>query len=62
MWRESSIIDVYDINSYSYRFSFYLTDIKNLKMSDFILNNDRAFVLTGKYLSSFKLIHNFYSN
>jgi hypothetical protein len=62
MWRESSIIDVYDINSYSYRFSFYLTDIKNLKMSDFILNNDRAFVLTGKYLSSFKLTHDFYSN
>lgn len=60
MWDESSIIDVYDLNNFSYRFSFYLTDIKSIKLSDFIPSDSKMFMLSGRYLSSFKLSGDFY--
>lgn len=61
MWDEASIIDVYNIVSNTYEFSFYLTNIKNNKMTDFVINRDRVFVITGQFLSTYKLKENFYS-
>ena len=60
MWDEASIIDVYNIISNTYEFSFYLTNIKNNKMTDFVINGKSAYVITGQFLSSYKLKNSFY--
>ncbi|MCK8141447.1 hypothetical protein MW871_06025 [Flavobacterium sp. I-SCBP12n] len=60
LWDEASIIDVYDITSNTYSFSFYIYNTKEFKMSDFIITNDRGYALAGQYLTSYKLRHDFY--
>jgi hypothetical protein len=60
LWDEASIIDVYDITSNTYAFSFYIYNTKEFKMSDFIVTNDKAYSIAGQYLTSYTLRDNFY--
>ena len=60
MWDRASIIDVYNFNTGTYQFSFYLTNILNQKMSDFLITNIKAYTINGQYLSSFELKKDFY--
>ena len=60
LWDEASIIDVYDITSNTYAFSFYIYNTKEFKMSDFIVTNDKAYAIAGNYLTSYILRDNFY--
>ena len=61
MWDRASIIDVYNFNEGRYKFSFYLTNVLNQKMSDFLLTNTSAYTINGQYLSSYALTNDFYN-
>lgn len=60
MWKQASIIDVYDLVKNTYAFSFYIYDKGGEKMSEFIISNDLVIVLTGKYLTISKLRSDYY--
>lgn len=47
MWKEASIIDVYDYNKKEYKFSFYAYDYKKDKVKEFALNDNYFFGLVG---------------
>ena len=61
MWNRASIVDVYSFNRDRYEFSFYLSNIKESKMSDFIVNDDKLYAVCGNYLSVYRLDHDFYT-
>lgn len=61
MWDSASIVDVYSFNRDRYEFSIYLTNIKEFKMSDFIVNDDKLYAICGNYLSVYRLDHDFYT-
>ncbi|MFP5439044.1 MAG: DoxX family protein [Bacteroidia bacterium] len=52
-WKRSSIIDVYDLTTTEYRFSFYLPHREKQKMYDFRLTNDFLISLTGNHIYAF---------
>lgn len=55
MWEEASIIDVYNILTKAYLFSFYLYDKEGKKISDFIVDNGKIYTLAGKTLTVYNL-------
>ncbi|MFD2938481.1 MauE/DoxX family redox-associated membrane protein [Flavobacterium sp.] len=55
MWKEASIIDIYDLNTNSYKGSFYIYHIKNEKLKSFFVHNDNFYGIIGKYLVHYKL-------
>lgn len=61
MWNRASIVDVYNFKRDRYEFSFYLSNIKEFKMSDFIVNNEKLYAICGNYLSVYRLDHDFYT-
>lgn len=61
MWNRASIVDVYSFNRDRYEFSIYLTHIKESKMSDFIVNDDKLYAICGNYLSVYRLNQDFYT-
>lgn len=56
MWKQASIIDVYDISTQKYVLSFYLYNREGAKMRDFIVTNDRIYVLVDNYIVSYSLM------
>lgn len=62
IWNKASIIDTYNINTGAYEFSFYLTNIKDIKMSDFIVTNEKIYIICGQHLAYFDLKKGFYKN
>lgn len=50
MWKQASIIDVYDYNNSEYKYSFYAYDHQKDKMNDFALNDTYFFGLVGNSL------------
>lgn len=62
MWKNSSVIDVYDLNDTTYRFSFYVNDYKGKKLSAFAMNDTHFFAMLGTHLISYKLGQLFYEN
>lgn len=55
MWDVASIIDVYDIESRTYQFSFYVSDKDHKKMSDFKVSNGILIGIMGNYLFTYQL-------
>lgn len=55
MWDVASIIDVYDIESRTYQFSFYVSDIDHKKMTDFEVSNGVLVGITGNNLFTYQL-------
>ncbi|MEE1896978.1 MauE/DoxX family redox-associated membrane protein [Flavobacterium rakeshii] len=47
MWRQASIIDVYDLSDNSYRLSFYVYDEGRKKLRDFRVNQNALYALVG---------------
>lgn len=62
MWQKSSVIDVYNLSSGAYVFSFYLHNKNGLKLSDYKVNNDLLVSITGNYLSIYKIETLYYEN
>ena len=55
MWDVASIIDVYDIESRTYQFSFYVSDKDHKKMTDFQVSNGILVGIMGNTLFSYQL-------
>lgn len=55
LWRQASIIDVYDINNNTYILSFALYNINNKKLQSFIVNDTHLYALIQDELVVFKL-------
>lgn len=54
MWKNNSIIDVYDLRDYSYHFSFYLQHHSGHYLRDFQVYRNQLFVLSDHNLISYK--------
>lgn len=55
MWDEASIIDIYNLASNTYQFSFYLYDKEQQKISEFVTDSGHVYSLAGKTLSVYKI-------
>ena len=61
-WKNSSVIDVYNITDNTYRFSFYIPDVKGKKMSGFTINDTHFFALVDTQLVAYKIGKIFHEN
>jgi uncharacterized membrane protein YphA (DoxX/SURF4 family) len=59
MWKQASIVDVYDIRKNTYLSSIYIYNAGSLKMNDMIADNSNLYVLLGYHLHKYKLGTNF---
>lgn len=55
MWKEASIIDIYDLNTQSYQGSFYIYNIKREKLKNFFVRDNNFYGFIGQYLVHYKL-------
>jgi uncharacterized membrane protein YphA (DoxX/SURF4 family) len=55
MWKEASIIDVYDLSKNSYLFSFCIYDIEGKKMRSFVVQKDKLYALIGNHIIGYNL-------
>jgi len=55
MWEKASIIDVYDLNSRTYQFSFYVYNVGRAKARSFIVNEGGLYALIDNRLVRYKL-------
>ncbi len=55
MWKQASLIDIYDINNKTYLVSFYLYNIDNKKAQRFMVYNNNFYALVGTHIVSYKL-------
>ncbi|TPG31323.1 MauE/DoxX family redox-associated membrane protein [Flavobacterium pectinovorum] len=60
MWKQASIIDVYNLKENTYAFSFYVYNIEGRTMDEFVVLNDRIVSLNGRHLTIEKLKTNYY--
>ncbi|MEK6506978.1 DoxX family protein [Myroides sp. C4067] len=54
-WRNTSVIDVYDLRDSSYQFSFVIPNRKNNKLVEFIFNDQYLFVVFDTYIRKYEL-------
>ncbi len=55
MWKEASIIDIYDLSKNSYLFSFCIYNIEGKKMKSFVVQNDKLYALIGNQIIAYNL-------
>lgn len=55
MWKQASIIDVYNLSDKSYITSFYINDINSAKLKSFIVHKNQLYALIGNYLVQYQL-------
>jgi uncharacterized membrane protein YphA (DoxX/SURF4 family) len=55
MWKEASIIDIYNLNTNSYQGSFYIYHIKKEKLKNFFVIGDNFYGFIGRHLVHYKL-------
>ena len=55
MWKDASIIDVYDIESKLYLMSFYIYNENGRQLSTFIVDGSRLYALIGSSIVSYRL-------
>lgn len=55
MWRQTSVVDVYDIKTNTYMESFYVYDIGGKKMRRFYVNDSDFYALIGTHLVRYSL-------
>lgn len=54
-FENASVVDVYDLNTSEYRFSFYVPHINGVKMHDFCFSDNRLIVLIGRFVITYDL-------
>ncbi|WP_268849187.1 MauE/DoxX family redox-associated membrane protein [Flavobacterium aestivum] len=62
MWKEASIIDVYDLSKNSYLFSFCIYNIDGKKLKSFFVQNDKLYALIGNHIIEYNLDKRITSN
>lgn len=55
IWKQASMIDVYDLKTKSYVQSFYIYNIDGKKLSRFIVHGDKFYGLVGTHIVSYQL-------
>ncbi|MCD9014448.1 hypothetical protein [Parachryseolinea silvisoli] len=50
-----SVVDMYDLRDGQYLESFYIPDYEDIKVSSFIVSEDKIFAIHGKYIVSYLL-------
>lgn len=55
MWKQASIIDVYDLQNHSYIVSFYIYNIDRERLSHFAVHGNKFYGLIGTHLVSYKM-------
>jgi hypothetical protein len=55
LWRQSSVIDIYDIQTNTYLVSFYVYHIDGIKMSRFYVTDSNFYALIGTHLVCYQL-------
>lgn len=55
-FNRSSVMDVYDLTTQKYKYSFYVPKFRNLPMKDFKVIENNLFALAGNYLVRYTLI------
>lgn len=55
MWKQASLIDVYDTADNSYIVSFYIYNIKGQKLRRFMVQDDKFFAVVGSHLVTYSL-------
>lgn len=55
IFENASVIDVYDITNHQYKFSFYLNNYRQQKMTDFKINQDRLFAIYGNNIVRYNI-------
>lgn len=53
-WKEANVIDVYDINTRSYKHSFYVYHHDGQNIRDILLTKQHLFILTGNKIIKYK--------
>lgn len=54
-YNQNTIIDAYDLNDQFYKYSFYIPNINDKRVSDMVIANNHLFVIQGQYLSKYQL-------
>ena len=57
LWKEASLIDVYDLNDNSYQASFPIYDVGTHKMQSFLVVGDMVYVLIENQIISYRLLN-----
>lgn len=55
IWKEASIIDVYDITDNSYLLSFCIYNLDGKRMKSFVVEKDNLYVLIGTHIIRYKI-------
>ena len=55
MWKDASVIDIYDLNTNSYQGSFYIYHIKKEKLKNFFILDNNFYGFIGPHLVHYKL-------
>lgn len=55
MWRQASLIDIYDIKNRSYIVSFYVYNIEGKRLSRFAVEGNTFYGIVGRHLVSYKM-------
>lgn len=55
VWKTASVLDMYDLRSRTYRFSFYVYDADGEKARDFLVEGSGLYVLLGKKIVRYSL-------
>ena len=55
MWKQASIVDVYDYVNRSYVVSFYVYNIEGDRLTDFAIQDNKFYGIVGSHLVSYKL-------
>lgn len=57
MWKQASIVDVYDYKNRRYIVSFYVYNIDGERLADFAVQGDHFYGIVGTHLVSYKMSH-----
>ncbi|MGL2965904.1 MauE/DoxX family redox-associated membrane protein [Flavobacterium sp. XGLA_31] len=55
MWKQASIVDVYDYKNRTYIVSFYVYNIDGERLTDFAVQGDNFYGIVGSHLVSYKM-------
>lgn len=62
LWKEASIIDVYDLAKRSYVLSFCVYNINGKRMKSFVVQNDKLYILIGNSIVQYNMDSQITSN
>ncbi|WP_395064141.1 MauE/DoxX family redox-associated membrane protein [Flavobacterium sp.] len=56
MWKQATVVDVYNISDKAYLFSTYVYNVDRKKMKSFAVTNNHLFALIGNHLVAYRLM------